>query len=313
MTEASSNLARLEPVALRKVWPDEAEDFTPWLAGRDGLKLLGEALGIDLVDPDVETTIGSYSADIVARSTVGGRVVIENQLGRTDHDHLGKSLTYAAGCDALTVVWIAKRFTDEHRAALEWLNSHTTEEVAFFGLEIEIWKIGDSPCAPRLNIVAKPSEWAPQSGLSEVQQAQRDFWQGFRDHVRGRDVRFAPTAPLPGHLMKMAIGKAGFGLNAVASTWNEDRSAEVRAEFVIATKDAPQIFESLKVDRGEIDRVLGSEPTWWSEDGVRQCSIYYRKSVDWQSSAKRIECYEWLVAKLDRLHEVFQSRILQLP
>lgn len=313
MTVDRSHLARLEKVELREVWPDEAATFTPWLAGREGLRLLGKALGIDLVDPEMETTVGSYSADIVATTADGSRVVIENQLGRTDHDHLGKSLTYAAGLDALTVVWIAKAFTDEHREALAWLNRHTSCEIAFFGLEIELWKIGDSPCAPRLHVVARPSEWVPRPPLSEVQRAQLDFWQGFRDHVGGLEARFTPTAPLPGHLMKMAIGKMGFGLNAVASTWNEDGSAEIRAEFVIATKDAQRTFENLKVDRREFDRILGRETTWYSEDGVRQCSIYYRKSVDWQSSAKRLECYEWLVAKLDRLHEVFRPRILDLP
>lgn len=316
MTEASSKLARLEPVALRTVWPDEAGDFTPWLAEPANLGLLGETLGLQLEDAKTEVEVGNFYADVIATNAADNRrVLIENQLARTDHGHLGQILTYAAGLDALTVVWIAKRFTDEHRAALEWLNNHTNEEIGFFGLELELWKIGDSPCAPKFNVVAKPNEWTkstPSDGpMSPLEQARLEFWKGFVAHADGAAKHVRPGGASPRHWLAFYFGRGGFYLQAIASTYGEDKEPEIRAELLI--RDGAQHFSPLQDAREEIEADLVDKPTWFSEEGTLQARIYYRKSVDWQSSAKRIECYEWLVAKLDRLHAVFRPRILELP
>ena len=144
MTDAQ--ISALEPVDLRTVWADEAQHFTPWLAESENLTRLGDALGLTLEPRGTEQAVGSFSADILCRRLDGGSdeeswVVIENQYGRTNHDHLGKLLTYAAGLNARTVVWIAEEFRDEHRAALDLLNASTTEEYAYFGVEIELLKI----------------------------------------------------------------------------------------------------------------------------------------------------------------------------
>ena len=125
----------------------------PWLAREENLALLGETLGLELELEAVEQGVGPFRADIVCRDTVSNsRVLVENQLQGTDHRHLGQIFTYAAGLDAVTVVWIAARFTDEHRAALDWLNEITDQRVNFFGLEIELWRIGGSPLAPKFNV-----------------------------------------------------------------------------------------------------------------------------------------------------------------
>ena len=239
-----TQLARLKAVPLRDVWPGEAADFTPWLAEPANLKLLSETLGIELEDTETEKWVGSFSADIVARNAADSRrVVIENQLGKTDHSHLGQILTYAAGLDALTVVWVARTFTNEHRAALEWLNNHTSDEMGFFGLEIEVWRIGDSRCAPKFNIVAKPNEWTKalptQTRLTPTQQAQFNFWSEFRDYAMEHAKRIRPTAPQPQTWMWMSIGKTGFGLSAVAPVFGWDSGEpEVRAEFAMQGKAA---------------------------------------------------------------------------
>src|SRR5207244_6039820 len=136
-----------------------ASDFTPWLAKPENLELLGETLGIELEPDSEEVAVGPFWADIVCRDTAtGGKIVIENQVEKTDHVHLGQILTYVAGVGAQIVVWIASKFTEEHRAALDWLNEHTTEEISFFGLEVELWRIGSSPAAPKFNVVSKPNE-----------------------------------------------------------------------------------------------------------------------------------------------------------
>jgi hypothetical protein len=187
-----SNLGRLEKVELRGVWTSEARDFTPWLAQEENLALLGEVLEIELELESQETNVGPFRADILCKDTATGHwVLIENQIERTDHNHLGQLLTYAAGLKAVTIVWISAQFTDEHRAALDWLNEVTNSDVNFFGLEIELWKIGDSAIAPKFNVVSKPNEWFSTISLpptpTETSQLQLEFWTQFHDFMKSRE------------------------------------------------------------------------------------------------------------------------------
>ena len=171
-TEASGNhkgaenmttqgLGRLEPVVdLRSIWATEDQDFTPWLAQSENLIILSDTLGMEVATEGTEQGVGPFRADILCRNTQDDSLVlIENQLERTDHNHLGQLLTYAAGLQTVTIIWVAAIFTDEHRAAVDWLNEITDERFRFFGLEIELWRIGDSVAAPKFNVVAKPNEW----------------------------------------------------------------------------------------------------------------------------------------------------------
>ena len=153
-------LGRLEKVDIREIWKNEAVDFTPWLAEPANIGLLGDTIGMELEVEAVEKDVGRFFADILCKDAASDRfVVIENQIENTDHDHLGKTITYAAGLEATAIVWIAKHFGEEHRAALDWLNEITGAEVAFFGLEVEAWKIGDSPAAPKFNVVCRPNDF----------------------------------------------------------------------------------------------------------------------------------------------------------
>ena len=155
----TTQLGHLEPVDHRTIWPDEARDFTPWLS--NNLDVLGKTLAIDLELDGTEQWVGRFKADIIAKEvSTGDTVLIENQLEKTDHSHLGQLLTYAAGLQAVTVVWIAAEVQDEHRATLDWLNEITDESFRFFGLEIELWRIKNSLPAPRLGIISKPNNWS---------------------------------------------------------------------------------------------------------------------------------------------------------
>ena len=163
-------LGRLERVEPGNVWKSERSDFTPWLAAPENLSRLGDALRLDLEPMAREQPVGPFRADLLCRdAATRSPVVIEAQLGRTDHLHLGQILTYAAGLDAAAVVWLAARFRDEHRAALDWLNRPGSGAARFFGVEIDVWKIGDSPAAPHFNVVAKPGDWpAPAAEAAPV-------------------------------------------------------------------------------------------------------------------------------------------------
>ena len=321
MSPTIASLSRLVRVDVKEVWKHEAEDFTPWLAEDDNLRLLGETLGMELELEAVEVGVGNFSADIVASDTAdGSKVVIENQLQRTDHSHLGQILTYAAGLHALKVVWIAERFTDEHRAALEWLNENTRADIRFFGLEIEVWKIADSPPAPKFNIVARPNDWTksvPKTELTPTKQAQLDFWMGFVNYAEGRASKISPTTARPETWMGMAIGKTGFRLQAIASSWAPPHDQpQLRAELVIYGDKAAERFEAIVGVRHEIDSEFGDDRLIWptAEDTVqRQRKIYcMTQDPNWQDEGQREASYRWLIDKLDRLHQVFHDRIANL-
>ena len=314
------DLARLSAVELRDVWEDEACDFTPWLAEEENLNLLGETLGMALELESTERAVGRFSADIVAKKVNdGGTVLIENQLERTDHSHLGQILTYAAGLDALSVVWIAREFTDEHRAALDWLNDISNENTRFFGLEIEVWRIGDSRHAPKFNLAAKPNDWTKETrtqiSLTPVRQARLDFWTGFHEYAEKRAQRIRPTKPSPQAWMAMAIGKTGFGLRAIASTWDSQEGEDgpvLRAEFVVSGQRAHRRYEQLEKEQPNIDEAFGEPMEWYAPGDTLKRIIRVRRSVDWTRESLRDECYRWLVEKLDNLHEVFSPRIKNL-
>ena len=188
---SGSDLATIERMELREVWSDEAAEFTPWLA--ENISVLGEALSMDLEVEAREASVGGYALDILARDVESNRqVVIENQLGATDHDHLGKLLTYAAGFDANVIVWVAKNFRDEHREALDLLNRRTGEDTEFFGIEVELWRIDDSRPAVNFNLVATPNEWRREtvrnvrrpSNVSRKGGRYREFFQELMDTLR---------------------------------------------------------------------------------------------------------------------------------
>jgi len=183
----------LEAQDTREYWANEAHDFTPWIASRIGSEdasQLEDTLGLDLDMVDTEKDIGRYRVDVLAETVDDGRtVVIENQLERSDHDHLGKAIAYAAGVDADIIAWLAPKFNDEHRDAMEWLNENSREGVDFFALRIEVWKIGDSEPAVRLNPVEKPSEWREGEAVERRTDRNTTVSRAVLDGISGQNRR----------------------------------------------------------------------------------------------------------------------------
>ena len=211
-------LGRLEKVTnIRDIWDTEDKDFTPWLAEEGNISLLGEAIGLSLEVEAQEKAVGPFRADILCKDTADDSwVLIENQLERTDHKHLGQLMTYASGLKAVKIVWIATKFTEEHRSSLDWLNQITDDTFNFFGLEIELWKIGNSSIAPKFNIISKPNDWSrsvvaasKSAELTDSKLLQRDYWQAFSDFMETKESTLKHTKPLPQHWMNISIGKSG--------------------------------------------------------------------------------------------------------
>jgi hypothetical protein len=178
-------LGTLQEVNLREAWPDEARHFTPWLA--ENLHFLGKELGIELELVEAEAGVQEFWADILARNPKDDRkVLIENQLEKSDHTHLGQILTYLAGLDASTIVWIARDFSDAHLSAVSWLNENTKEPFSFFAVKVKAVRIGDSPIAPVFEVVERPNDWdrrlqeqVRRGQLSPLGQVRREFWLEF--------------------------------------------------------------------------------------------------------------------------------------
>ncbi|MCP4185670.1 MAG: DUF4268 domain-containing protein [Hyphomicrobiales bacterium] len=311
-----SNLGRLEKIELRDIWKTEDRDFTPWLAQPDNMAVLADTLGIELEVEAEEKDVGPFRADILCKDVDDSSwVLIENQLERTDHTHLGQLLTYAAGLQAVTIVWIASRFTDEHRAALDWLNSATDDSRRFFGLEVELWRIGDSPAAPKFNIVSKPNEWSRSVGaarknieteaLTENRQLQLAFWQEFvpeleaKSSLRGRK-------PSPKHWMNFSIGRSGFALGATINS----RDNRIGVELYLGMEDAIGYFQALKEDCEEIEKSLGFSPTWQELPNKNACRIVrYLDNVAPLEKDRWPEYRNWMIEQLDIFDRVFRQRI----
>ena len=190
---------RLEPVDLRTAWKHEAFNFTPWLA--ENLDRLSQAIGIEMSLEDTEVKIDRFSADILARNAQDDSLVlIENQLEWSDHTHLGQILTYLAGLQAQSVIWVASGFEDAHLSAIRWLNEHTTEPFAFFAVRVGVVRIGASPMVPVFEVIERPLEWdrrvraiaQERAGLSEIGQFRREFWTHYAERYQEDGVR-------PGH------------------------------------------------------------------------------------------------------------------
>jgi len=311
-----NKLGRLEKVDLRTVFATEAGEFTPWLAQEENLKLLGEAIGIDLQWEAQEKDVGPFRADILCKDAATDNwVLIENQIERTDHNHLGQLLTYAAGLQAVTIVWVAERFTDEHRATSDWLNERTDEKINFFGLEVELWRIGDSLTAPKFNIVSQPNDWsrtvqaAAQEGgeITEHKQTQLRFWMAFRGYMENNSKIRCQKA-YPQHWMNHSIGRSGFHLSSVVSLWNSEskmRDPEIRVELVLTGDQAKPHFVALEEKKDGIEGAVGIPLTWHNPTGKNMCRIFARQNADFLKEDLWPQQHQWLKEKLELFHGVF--------
>ncbi|MBC2734160.1 MAG: DUF4268 domain-containing protein [Desulfobacteraceae bacterium] len=218
-------LSRLSKVVLRDCWDHEALDFTPWLSEPENLELLSDTVGMQLELVGTENHVGPFRADILCRDLISdSQVLIENQLNRTDHTHLGQLMTYAAGLDTVNIIWVAQQFTEEHRSALDWLNRITDEQFRFFGLEVELWKIGDSHVAPKFNIISKPNDWVKATRKTsrvdpERAEAYRDLWGKFIEVVSQEyPLLELPKNPSGLHWIRFLMHGTRFSLAYALST-----------------------------------------------------------------------------------------------
>jgi len=311
-------LGRLEMVDLRSYWEREATEFTPWLAQAENIKLLGDAIGLELEVVQQEANVGPFRADILCREVnSGAHILIENQLEATDHTHLGQLITYASGLETVYIVWIAKRFFDEHRSALDWLNSITNDSAHFFGVEIELWRINDSPPAPKFNLVSKPNEWVktvrknttsavgPGADMIAIWEA---YWIDFERWVQENKPQFEYSGGGRGPLAWRKIGVA----NAQVYAGLVLRDKRVVVGITLVGPAHAARLQALEARSQSLERTIGCPLEFKTNVGGKKSSCTSSFAVDLNDRGRWTETHRWLVDTLAAFSEVMGTALAEI-
>jgi hypothetical protein len=306
-----ANLGHLRKIDLREVWKHEALDFTHWLSKEENIQLLSDEIGISIIDVRPEESIGRYNVDLVGIDEDSGKsIIIENQLDYTDHKHLGQIITYASGYDASIIVWIVKEAREEHRKAVEWLNNHTSADLSFILIRMELWQIGDSPYAPKFHIIAEPNDWAKEiqqsqsisSELTDTRLKQLEFWQQFIDYTKN-------------HKTKLRIGRKArarhwYNISFGTSEAHLSLTISMRENLMacsIYIPNAPDLYERFKENREVIEANLQTQFEWMALEGKLASRIKVEKSTDLANESNWNGCFEWLTINAEKMAGEFSK------
>lgn len=305
-----TTLGMLKRIDLRTGWETEDRHFTPWLAQKQNLQILGETIGIELELEAQEQEVGPFRADILCKNTVDDTwVLIENQLEKTDHKHLGQLITYAAGLEAVTIVWISSKFTQEHMAAIQWLNKITDGNFRFFGLEVELWQINDSLPAPKFNIIAQPNDWSSdvtraakkiEYNMDERNALQYEYWSSFVNYLKEQSDTKCRTPRARGWF-DFPIGKANFFIRLSITTQAQKISAGVYLYRNMKDK-----FDALYARKTEIEAIFGHPLEWENNPDKETAVIKTEKRADINNKSDWLKQHEWLKEALEKLDTTFR-------
>lgn len=271
-------IGKLKEVDIRELWKHEQYDFSEWLSKKENIENLNEILGLTLVDISKETYVGTYRCDLFAKDeTTGIKVIIENQLEISNHDHLGKIITYASGLDAKVVVWIVKEAREEHRSAIEWLNNNTNSNVNFFLIEIHAYKIGNSDPAPMFQVVEQPNDFIKNNkstnrdeSMNKSQSQRIEFWNQFNNVVIERGKPFNIRKATTDHWYNIAIGTSDAHIDITLV----NKDSLIGVELYIT--DNKELFDKLYSRKDEIEEELGFQLDWRRLDNSKASRIVYR-------------------------------------
>ena len=302
------NLGTLSEIKdLRKVWPHEALDFTPWLSQDDNISLLADAVGLDITVDETESSVGDFNVDILASETGTDRkIIIENQLEDTNHDHLGKLITYASGKGADIIIWVVKRAREEHRAAIEWLNNHTDDRIAFFLCEIKLYRIGTSEPAVKFDVIEKPNDWAKEVKRNDsngTQQARYDYWVAFQDYAFQNHQfakNFRRRKPSKDHWMNFSIGSSACH---IAVSQIQKRNELIVELYISEDKD---LFQSLLQNKKAIEDAAEMKFDWRELPERKASRIVVEKAVDLADHSQWTSQFEWVIEMMLKMKKAFK-------
>lgn len=304
------NLGKLKKIDLRKAWNHEAYDFTNWLAKEENLELLSDEIGIDIKLIETEASVGKFSLDVLAEEENSGRkIVIENQLEPTNHDHLGKIVTYASGYDAEIIIWIVSDVRDEHKRAVDWLNEHTDEEINFFVIKMELWQIGNSPFAPKFQIISKSNDWAKtikavnQNKMTDTKIMQLEFWNKFKEYCIANETNLKLRKTSPQHWYSNSIGSSFAHMDFTFNT----QSNSIGCEIYIS--DSKDLYSRLFENKEKIESEIGEELEWMELPGRKASRIKISKEGDLDNTDDWEKYFSWLKENGEVFKKVFLKYI----
>lgn len=305
-------LGKLQEIDIREVWTHEQYDFSKWLSAEDNIQELGNVLNLSLTDIETEKFVGSYRCDILCRDEITGRVVlIENQLEQTNHDHLGKILTYASGLDASVVVWVVASARDEHASAIEWLNKHTDDSISFFLLEIHAYRIGNSEPAPQFKIIEQPNDFAKtvkriaqDKSVNESQSRRLEFWTQFNDILEQRGKPFNKRKATTDHWYSVAVGSSECQISI--DLVNKDH--KIRVGLWIS--DNKERFDYMHQHKEEIEVAMGFPLFWQRLDNKKSSLICtYIKGLDFKAQDNYPELMNEAIDLVVKMRDVLKKYI----
>ena len=305
-------LGKLEEVNIRDIWKHEQYDFSNWLSKEENIELLGNEIGLTLTDISKEVFVGAFKCDLVAKDETSGiKVIIENQLEATNHDHLGKIITYASGLEADVIVWIVKEAREEHRSAIEWLNNNTVKDISFFLIEIHAYKIGDSLTAPKFVIIEKPNEFLKNTKttndngeLTKAQAERLNFWNKFNEILIAKNKPFNVRKATTDHWYNIALGtcEANISITLV----NKINSIGIE----IYIDENKELFDKLYKLSDEIEKDLGFKMDWQRLDDKKASRIiYYIEGLDFNNHKNYNELIDEVIDKAVKIRTVFKKYI----
>ena len=272
------NIGKLEAVPVRDLWAHEQYDFSSWLAKEENLSILGEDLGIAFTGIETEQFVGAFRCDIVAKddNNEGKIVIIENQLESSNHDHLGKIITYASGLDASKIIWIVTNARSEHKSAIEWLNNNTKNDINFFLIELKAYRIGDSLPAPKFEIVEMPNDYIKNGNmksrdktLNRSQAARYDFWSRFIEYSSTQSSILKNRKANTKDRMSISLGVSNVRMEIKLT----DKAHCIRIALCIRdNKDLYQLLEKFKDD---IEKDVMYPLIWKNIDNLKQSEIIF--------------------------------------
>lgn len=300
---------------LRSIWPTEPS-LSDWLVSEEGLARIADDLGIQIEDPIRESRPGDYPCDIVGRAVGQDNhiIIIENQFGRTNHDHLGKLLTYAAMHAAMTCIWICETASDDHRKVIDWLNDNTPPTISLFLVELEAYRIGESPVAPQLKIVCRPNELAKRE-KTEIAMAQSDTelwrkecWSDVLSFIKMKEPPFRLQSPGNDAWSSIAIGRSRFWL-ALLLTPKRDC---IGCELAFNPDWKSSAFEQLESQKAAIEAEIGQALQWRKNEGKKMARITLEASIHPREESNREAVKQWMYEMSVAFYNAFHDRVMRL-
>lgn len=303
-------IGKLEKLDLRYIWKNEATDFTVWI--EDNIDHLSEFLGFELEVLEREKKVGSFSIDLLAQTSNGEKVIIENQLEKTDHTHLGQIITYFTNLDAKCVIWIAKEIRQEHANAINWLNEFTG--ISFYLIQVEAYRIGQSEPAPYFKLVCKPDEEMKAIGteikdLSDRGKFNIQFWESMMDKCKGRLDHFCNKKASKYHFHQGSAGRGGFLFVFIAS--RKGYGIELYIDSGEEDKNLAYLRE-LEGSKSEIENGLGKSLSWEELSEKRACRVRLTICSDSITDCEWIKAQDQMIVWMEKFESVLRPRLKQL-